>query len=178
MVVCKLHQKYILKKSAKDVHLEEFIYLVFICMPGENYRMWLRSLLLCLCDVFWWPVNSLACWFCPCTLGLTLFQIESRTVGHVNAVHCVLEMICKSKCYVCVCSSASKSESGQLQLFVGIITGREDVFCGSQSSAGSSCSLHPAVSAAAARVLPTQPGDRVEGVLRWRGLLISIPTLH
>ena len=32
--------------------------LYFACMPGENYRRRLRSLLLCLCDVFRALVNS------------------------------------------------------------------------------------------------------------------------
>ena len=35
-----------------DVPLVEFIYLVFTCMPGESYHRQLRSLLLCLCDIF------------------------------------------------------------------------------------------------------------------------------
>ena len=32
--------------------MAEFMYLVFTRMPGESYRRRLRSLLLCLCDVF------------------------------------------------------------------------------------------------------------------------------
>ena len=39
------------------------MYLVFPRMPGESYRRWLRSLLLCLCDVFRSLINSLVCWF-------------------------------------------------------------------------------------------------------------------
>ena len=38
-----------LKNSSSQL---EFMYLVFTRMPGENYRRRLRSLLLCLCDVF------------------------------------------------------------------------------------------------------------------------------
>ena len=34
-----------------------------------------RSLLLCLCDVFRMLINSLICWFCTSALGLVLFQI-------------------------------------------------------------------------------------------------------
>ena len=34
------------------VLLVEFMYLIFTRMPGESYRRRLRSLLLCLCDVF------------------------------------------------------------------------------------------------------------------------------
>ena len=45
-----------------DWPLVEFIYLVFTCMPGESYCSWLRSLFLCLCDVFWELINSLVCW--------------------------------------------------------------------------------------------------------------------
>ena len=37
------------------------MYLVFICMPGESYPRWFRSLL-CLCDVFWASVDSLCFW--------------------------------------------------------------------------------------------------------------------
>ena len=43
------------------VALVEFMYLVFTCMPGESYRRRLRSLLLCLCDVFRSLINSLVC---------------------------------------------------------------------------------------------------------------------
>ena len=39
----------------------EFMYLVFTCMPGENYRRRLRSLLLHLCYVFRALMNSLVC---------------------------------------------------------------------------------------------------------------------
>ena len=46
------------------VHVIVFIELiVFTCMPGENYHRHLRSLLLCLCDIFWVLMNSLVCWF-------------------------------------------------------------------------------------------------------------------
>ena len=39
--------------SFEDASLVEFMYLVlFTGMPGEGYRRRLRSLLLCLCDVF------------------------------------------------------------------------------------------------------------------------------
>ena len=44
-----------------DVPLEEFMYLVFTRMPGESYRRRLRSLLLCLCDVFRALIHSLVC---------------------------------------------------------------------------------------------------------------------
>ena len=39
------------------------MYLVFPRMPGESYRGPLRSLLLCLCDVFRSLINSPVCWF-------------------------------------------------------------------------------------------------------------------
>ena len=45
----------------EDIPLVEFMYLVFIRMPGENHRRRLRSLLLCLCWVFRAPINSLVC---------------------------------------------------------------------------------------------------------------------
>ena len=41
----------------------EFMQLVFTRMSSESYRRRLRSLLLCLCDVFRTPVNSLMCRF-------------------------------------------------------------------------------------------------------------------
>ena len=54
----------------------EFMYLTFTYIPGESYCRWLRSLLLCLCDVFHTLINSLMpCWFCMSTLGLIRFQI-------------------------------------------------------------------------------------------------------
>jgi len=62
--------------------LEEFMYLVFTCTPGErcpleeSYRRRLRSLLLCLCDVFRALINSLVFLFCMTSLGLVLFQIS------------------------------------------------------------------------------------------------------
>ena len=41
-----------------DVPLVEFMYLVFTRMPGDSYRMRLRSLLWCLCHVFKTLINS------------------------------------------------------------------------------------------------------------------------
>ena len=43
--------------------LVDVMYFVFTCMPGESYCRWLGALLLCLCDVFQAPDNSLVCWF-------------------------------------------------------------------------------------------------------------------
>ena len=45
----------------EDVPLVEFIYLVFTHMPGESYYRRLRSLWLCLCNVFRALINSLVC---------------------------------------------------------------------------------------------------------------------
>ena len=53
--VCKLHQRYILQR-----------------MPGESYRWWLGSSLLCSRDVSRAMFNSLVCW--------SIFQTE-RTVA-------------------------------------------------------------------------------------------------
>ena len=39
-----------------------FMYLVFTRMPADSFCRQLRSLLLCLCDIFWTLNNSLACW--------------------------------------------------------------------------------------------------------------------
>ena len=57
--------------------LVEFLYLVFACMR-DTYRKRLRSLLLCLCDVFRTLINSLVCWFCLSALGLVLVQIVMK----------------------------------------------------------------------------------------------------
>ena len=46
-------------KDKEDVPLVEFMCLIFTRMPGESYRRRLRSLLLCLCDVFRALINSL-----------------------------------------------------------------------------------------------------------------------
>ena len=40
------------KVNPVDVHLVMFMYLVFTHMPVESCRLQLRSLLLCLCDIF------------------------------------------------------------------------------------------------------------------------------
>jgi len=45
----------------EDVPLVEFMHLVLTRMPCESYRRRLRSLLLCLCDVFRALFNSLVC---------------------------------------------------------------------------------------------------------------------
>ena len=40
------------------------------CMPGDSYRRRLRSLLLCLYDVFRALINSLVCWLCVRQISL------------------------------------------------------------------------------------------------------------
>ena len=47
----------------EDVPPVEFIYLVFTHMPGESYCRRLRSLFLCLNDVFRALIDLLVCWF-------------------------------------------------------------------------------------------------------------------
>ena len=76
-----------LDASKMDVPLVEFMYLVFTRMPGESYRRRLQSLLLCLRDVFPAVTNSLECWFCTGTLGLSLFQIVARLVLLLSLVY-------------------------------------------------------------------------------------------
>ena len=46
-----------------DVPLVEFMYLVFIRMPGESYHWHFWSLLLYLCTIVRALINSLVCWF-------------------------------------------------------------------------------------------------------------------
>ena len=73
----------------QDVPLVEFMYLVFTHLPGESYRRWLGSLLLC--DIFWAQLNSLVCWFCRSTLGLVPFQTCANTYStpfaHLNTTN-------------------------------------------------------------------------------------------
>ena len=57
----QMYQRYILVHHPEDVPLVEFTYLVFTRMPCESYRRRLRSLLLCLCDVFPALITSLVC---------------------------------------------------------------------------------------------------------------------
>ena len=67
------HLKDIIQKHiSKD--LMEFMYFVLTHIPGESYHRWLRSLMMCLCDVFWVLINSRVCWFCTSTLGHILFH--------------------------------------------------------------------------------------------------------
>ena len=56
---------------------EEFMYLVFIRMPGESYCRRLGSLLLYLCYVYWVLINFLVCWFCTSVLGLCFRFVPS-----------------------------------------------------------------------------------------------------
>ena len=53
---------YLLQHVHEHAPLVEFIYLVFTRMPGKSYPRRLRSLMLCLCDVFRALINSLVCW--------------------------------------------------------------------------------------------------------------------
>ena len=86
---------FILQKKVPEVQnveqvfsLVEFMYLVFTCMPVESYCWWLRSLLLCLCDVFRALINSLVCWFHLRALWLFLFQIVY--VSQISKTHWLL----------------------------------------------------------------------------------------
>ena len=70
------------------VPLVEFMYLVFTCMPGESYGRQLRSLLLCLCDVFQGLTNSLVSWFILLWLGMhrkhaCVYANKETTLTHV-----------------------------------------------------------------------------------------------
>ena len=72
-----------------DALLMEFMYLVFTRMPGGSYCKWLRSLLLCLHEVFWAPINSLVCWF----FILCMFQAFQYDNNDINTKYCVLQMM-------------------------------------------------------------------------------------
>ena len=71
--------RYINSTSGTDIPMG-FMYLVFTRMPGESYRRRLRSLLLCLCDVFRALINSLVCRYGTDALGLVLFQIIAQKI--------------------------------------------------------------------------------------------------
>ena len=51
-----------LRSLLEDVLLVEFIYLVFIRMPGESFCKPLGSFLLCLCDIFQALINYTDTW--------------------------------------------------------------------------------------------------------------------
>ena len=73
-----------------DVPPVEFMYLLFTCMPGESYRMWLRSLLLYLCQAFWiWVlINCLVCWFVLSVLS-HVQQMDRVLAKTAEYIHCV-----------------------------------------------------------------------------------------
>ena len=62
--------------NIEAVPLAEFIYLVFAGMPDESYPRQLRSLLLCLCDVFRAPINSLCVDFKYCCKERQLLRYD------------------------------------------------------------------------------------------------------
>ena len=73
-----------------DVPPVEFMYLLFTCMPGESYRMWLWSLLLYLCQAFWiWVlINCLVCWFVLSVLS-HVQQMDRVLAKTAEYIHCV-----------------------------------------------------------------------------------------
>ena len=60
------------------------MYLVFTHMPAESYRRRLRSLLLCLCDIFRALINSLVCWFTITWSGWQQRQRQSWFHKHLD----------------------------------------------------------------------------------------------
>ena len=100
----------------EDVPLVEFMYLVLTRMPGESYRRRLRSLLLCLCDVFQTLINSLVCCFdtdcnavvaCVTESGMDDDHVQPCTVRHHRCVHPVLRNQIFVVVFVCRLSSAN-----------------------------------------------------------------------
>ena len=70
------------------VPLVDFFFFFFFlvnCMPGKSYYRQLRSLLLCLCDVFQVLINSFVCWFCRGALGLQIMILMNYLL-HVVCV--------------------------------------------------------------------------------------------
>ena len=72
----------------EDVPLVEFMYLVFIHMPGESYYRRLRSLLLCLCEVFQALINSLMCFVFVVVVGCVFCFRVVVVFGGVISVLC------------------------------------------------------------------------------------------
>ena len=71
----------------EDVPLVEFMYLVFTRMSGEHHRRRLKSLLLCLCDVFQAIINSLVCWFFQILTEIGHYtEEEGENVGHFQII--------------------------------------------------------------------------------------------
>ena len=78
-------------ETPPEVHLRVYrcwSFIFFTHMPGEGYHRWLRSLLLCLCDVFQGLSNSLVCWFILLWLGMhhkhaCVYANKETTLTHV-----------------------------------------------------------------------------------------------
>ena len=90
------------------VPLMEFMSLVFTCMPGGNYRTRLRSLLVCLCDIFWVLINSLV--FVACLKSVDYAWSGNRTAQQ-NSVSCQRH---KNAWTTCTRSWAAAWNSSQL----------------------------------------------------------------
>ena len=58
-------------------------------MPGEsNYHRWLRSLWLCLCDIFWAPINSFIRWSARMVWASLCFRLFWHTLNFdVHLLH-------------------------------------------------------------------------------------------
>ena len=65
-------------ESYPNLPLVEFMYLVFTRMLGESYPRRLRSVLLCLCDVFRALINSLVCCFLTEKLEIHLTRLAEH----------------------------------------------------------------------------------------------------
>ena len=92
MVTLTWHARYINSirgKSSEDVPLVELMYLVFTHMPSESYCRQLRTLLLCLCDVFQALINSPECLFCLHSVCVPEC-VESERALETRTVHCIV----------------------------------------------------------------------------------------
>ena len=90
-------------RESYHVPLVEFIYLVFAHTSGDSYRRRLRSLLLCLCDVFRALIYSLLCWLCGCSFGRSApikFCYSMYSYGW-NGLPSSLYALVWTQCYLC-----------------------------------------------------------------------------
>ena len=83
--------------------------LLFTRMPGESYRRRLRSLLLCLCDVFRALIISLVRWLCTSLLGLVLLQMLTLTPSLSHPVKFPVWMMYGHACKKCIFRSYNTS---------------------------------------------------------------------
>ena len=100
----------------QDIPLVEFMYLIFTRMPSESYRRQLKSLLLCLCDVFRVLINSLVCWFSTSAPDLFCFRVCQLQFVLVHCVQCDPQCPRNSQCKQTGATSTSEALRANIQM--------------------------------------------------------------